>query len=117
MSKVLVTGADGFIGSHLVEHLTRKGIFVKAFCFYNSFSSCGWLSDTSLNLKNDIEIIFGDIRDRSFVEKQMSDVSCVFNLAALIGIPYSYDASQSYIDTNLIGTLNVCSSRSRGNSS
>ncbi len=107
MKKVLVTGADGFIGSHLVEHLTKKGLFVKALCQYNSFSSYGWLHDTNLNLEKDIEVILGDIRDRSFVENALKDIECIFNLAALIGIPYSYIAPQSYVDTNLIGTLNV----------
>ena len=106
-SKVLVTGADGFIGSHLVEHLIKKGLSVKAFCLYNSFGSYGWMEDTSLDLKNDVEIVFGDIRDRSFLNNQLEDVECIFNLAALIGIPYSYSATQSYIDTNLVGTLNV----------
>ena len=106
-SKVLVTGADGFIGSHLVEHLIKKGLSVKAFCLYNSFGSYGWMEDTSLDLKNDVEIVFGDIRDRSFLNSQLEDVECIFNLAALIGIPYSYSATQSYIDTNLVGTLNV----------
>ena len=106
-SKVLVTGADGFIGSHLVEHLIKKGLSVKAFCLYNSFRSYGWMEDTSLDLKNDVEIVFGDIRDRSFLNSQLEDVECIFNLAALIGIPYSYSATQSYIDTNLVGTLNV----------
>ena len=106
-SKVLVTGADGFIGSHLVEHLIKKGLSVKAFCLYNSFRSYGWMEDTSLDLKNDVEIVFGDIRDRSFLNNQLEDVECIFNLAALIGIPYSYSATQSYIDTNLVGTLNV----------
>ena len=107
MKKVLVTGADGFIGSHLVEHLTKKGLFVKALCQYNSFSSYGWLHDTNLDLEKDIEVILGDIRDRTFVENALKDIECIFNLAALIGIPYSYVAPQSYVDTNLIGTLNV----------
>ncbi len=110
MSKVLVTGASGFIGSHLVEHLINKGLSVKALCHYNSASSVGWLSDTALDLDNDVEIILGDIRDRSFVNSHLSDVDCIFNLAALIGIPYSYFAPQSYIDTNLVGTLNILES-------
>ena len=115
MSKVLVTGADGFIGSHLVEHLTKKGLFVKAFCFYNSFSSYGWLHNTVLDLDKDIEIILGDIRDRTFVNEQLSDVDCVFNLAALIGIPYSYSASESYVDTNIKGCLNILESAKKYN--
>ena len=107
VSKVMVTGADGFIGSHLVEYLIKKGLSVKAFCLYNSFGSNGWMGDTSLDLNKDVEIVFGDIRDRSFVNNQLNDVDCIFNLAALIGIPYSYSATQSYIDTNLVGTLNI----------
>lgn len=110
MSKVIVTGADGFIGSHLVEHLTKKGLFVKAFCYYNSFSSYGWLHDTDLNLGSDVEIVLGDIRDRTFVMDQLSGVDCIFNLAALIGIPYSYSAAQSYLETNIEGCLNVLES-------
>ncbi len=115
MSKVIVTGADGFIGSHLVEHLTQKGLFVKAFCFYNSFSSYGWLHNTELDLDNDIEIVLGDIRDRTFVNEQLSNVDCVFNLAALIGIPYSYSASESYVDTNIKGCLNILESAKKYN--
>ena len=107
MTKVLVTGAGGFIGSHLVEHLINKGVSVKALCHYNSTSSIGWMRDTSLDLDNDVEIILGDIRDRSFIHSHLFDVDCIFNLAALIGIPYSYYAPQSYIDTNLVGTLNI----------
>ena len=115
MSKVIVTGADGFIGSHLVEHLTKKGLFVKAFCFYNSFSSYGWLHNTELDLDKDIEIVLGDVRDRSFVNAHLSDVDCVFNLAALIGIPYSYSASESYVDTNIKGCLNILESAKKYN--
>ena len=115
MSKVIVTGADGFIGSHLVEHLTKKGLDVKAFCYYNSFSSYGWLHNTDLDLEKDIEIVLGDIRDRTFVSNQISDVDCVFNLAALIGIPYSYYAAESYIDTNIAGCLNILESAKKIN--
>ncbi len=107
MKKVFITGANGFIGSHLVEHLTKKGFSVKALCHYNSLSSYGWLHNTKLDLNKDIEVILGDVRDRSFINKHLNNVDCIFNLAALIGIPYSYDAAQSYIETNLIGTLNI----------
>ena len=107
MSKtVLVTGADGFIGSHLTEYLVQQGYKVKALNYYNSFNSWGWLEDTSC-LK-DIEVISGDIRDSHFVRKITKNVDTVFHLAALIAIPYSYVAPESYVDTNIRGTLNVC---------
>ena len=104
--KVLVTGADGFIGSHLTEMLLARGYSVKALCLYNPRSHSGWLT-TSKVLDGNLEIIYGDIRDRSFVEKCCQDVSIVFHLAALISIPYSYVAPASYIDTNIHGTLNI----------
>ena len=105
--KILVTGADGFIGSHLVEQLLKEGHDVKAFCLYNSFGSKGWLdtlSDKTLNL---IDIFFGDIRDPQSVKEAMKDCTHVFHLAALISIPYSYIAPKSYLDTNVYGTLNI----------
>ncbi|RYC71941.1 NAD-dependent 4,6-dehydratase LegB [Spirosoma sordidisoli] len=105
--KVLVTGADGFIGSHLVEKLLDDGYAVKAFVYYNSFNSWGWL-DTLPNEKlQDIEIFAGDVRDPNGVRTAMNDVSIVFHLAALIAIPYSYHSPDSYVDTNIKGTLNI----------
>lgn len=105
--KVLVTGADGFIGSHLVEELLEANYDVKAFCFYNSNSSYGWLDTLSKQKKDSIEFILGDIRDPFCVEQAMKSCDMVFHLAALIAIPYSYLAPSSYIDTNITGTLNV----------
>jgi len=103
--KVLVTGADGFIGSHLTEMLLDEGYNVKALVSYNSFNSWGWLE--GIRHRN-LEIIQGDIRDTFFCNKICEDVEIVFHLAALIAIPYSYQAPQSYIDTNITGTLNIC---------
>ena len=105
--KILVTGADGFIGSHLVELLLKEGYDVKAFCFYNSFGSKGWLDTLSEKTLNLIDIFFGDIRDPSSVKEAMKDCTHVFHLAALISIPYSYIAPKSYLDTNVYGTLNI----------
>lgn len=105
--KILVTGADGFIGSHLVEALVIKGYKVKAFVFYNSFSSWGWLDSLPEKVISKIEIFSGDIRDPNGVREAISDCSYVFHLAALISIPYSYHSPDSYIDTNIKGTLNV----------
>jgi NAD dependent epimerase/dehydratase len=102
----LVTGADGFIGSHLVEMLVKQGYAVKALAIYNSFNSWGWLSD--LNCKNQIDIITGDIRDPHFCKHITKDVDIIFHLAALIAIPYSYTAPDSYLETNIKGTLNIC---------
>jgi NAD dependent epimerase/dehydratase len=104
--KVLVTGADGFIGSHLVELLVQKGATVRALSYYNSFNYWGWLED--VNCLEKIEIVTGDIRDPYFCNSLVKDIDVVFHLAALIAIPYSYVAPDSYIDTNIKGTLNVC---------
>lgn len=104
---VLVTGADGFIGSHLCEELIQQGFKVKALVEYNSSNSIGWLNDLSKNKLNSIEIIYGDIRDIEFVNKIGKNVDIIFHLAALIAIPYSYIAPRSYIETNVIGTLNI----------
>ena len=103
--KILVTGADGFIGSHLTEMLVRTGAQVKALSLYNSFNNWGWLED--IEVLPDIEIVTGDIRDAHFVKKISRDVDMVFHLAALIAIPYSYMAPDSYVQTNIGGTLNV----------
>lgn len=105
--KVLVTGSDGFIGSHLVEHLIDEGCQVRAFAYYNSFNSWGWLDSLPREKLNQIEVVSGDIRDRGSVAKAMQDMEVVFHLAALIGIPYSYDSPESYVGTNITGTLNV----------
>ncbi|UYQ92431.1 NAD-dependent 4,6-dehydratase LegB [Chitinophaga horti] len=105
--KVLVTGADGFIGSHLVEKLISEGASVKAFVYYNSFNTWGWLDTLSPEQLNNIEIFAGDIRDPNGVRTAMKDIDIVFHLAALIAIPFSYHSPDSYIDTNVKGTLNV----------
>ncbi|MFD3394336.1 NAD-dependent 4,6-dehydratase LegB [Aquirufa sp. OSTEICH-129V] len=105
--KVLVTGADGFIGSHLVELLVQSGFQVKAFCCYNSFNSWGWLDTFSKELLEQIEIFTGDIRDPNGVRTAMEGIDIVFHLAALIAIPFSYHSPDSYIDTNVKGTLNI----------
>jgi NAD dependent epimerase/dehydratase len=104
--KVLVTGADGFIGSHLVEMLHHEGCQVRALSYYNSFNYWGWLEDVAC--RDEIEIISGDVRDSHFCKKITRDMDVVFHLAALIAIPYSYIAPDSYIDTNVRGTLNIC---------
>jgi len=106
MKTALVTGADGFIGSHLTERLVRQGYKVKALSQYNSFNYWGWLEDVSC--QDEIEIITGDIRDPAFCRKIAKDIDIIFHLAALIAIPFSYIAPASYIDTNVKGTLNIC---------
>ena len=106
MKKVLVTGADGFIGSHLSEMLVAKGYHVRALAQYNSFNNWGWLEN--LNCKKDIEIITGDVRDPHFCKTISKDVDIIFHLAALIAIPFSYIAPDSYVETNIKGTLNIC---------
>lgn len=103
--KVLVTGADGFIGSHLTQALLAQGCRVRALCIYNSFNSWGWLDDVR---HPNLEIITGDVRDAAFCRLITRDIDTVFHLAALIAIPYSYIAPQSYVDTNISGTLNIC---------
>lgn len=105
--KVLVTGADGFIGSHLVEELMKKGYEVKAFTYYNSFNTWGWLDTFPKEKLDQIEIFSGDIRDPNGVREAMKGVDWVFHLAALIAIPFSYHSPDSYVDTNIKGTLNV----------
>ncbi len=107
MKKVLVTGADGFIGSHLTEKLVELGYQVKAFVFYNSFNTWGWLDTLPKNVLNKIEIFSGDIRDPNGVREAMKGVDIVFHLAALIAIPFSYHSPDSYVDTNIKGTLNI----------
>jgi NAD dependent epimerase/dehydratase len=106
-SQVLVTGADGFIGSHLVERLVLEGARVRAFCLYNSRGSAGWLDDAGAATRAAIDVRLGDIRDARFVASAVEGVEVVFHLAALIAIPYSYVAAESFVDTNVRGTLNV----------
>ena len=107
MNKVLITGADGFIGSHLAESRVHEGPSVRAFVMYNSFNSWGWLDHVSAEIKKSIEIFPGDIRDPHGVKAAMRDCDAVLHLAALIAIPYSYTSPDTYIDTNVKGTLNV----------
>lgn len=107
MARALVTGADGFIGSHLVELLRDSGHQVRALALYNSFDSRGWLDD--LASMNGVEVVLGDIRDSGLCRELTTQVDVVFHLAALIAIPYSYVAPESYIATNVVGTLNMCS--------
>jgi UDP-glucose 4-epimerase len=106
-TRVLVTGADGFIGSHLTERLVALGADVRAFCFYNSNGSLGWLDSTGMAVRACLDVRLGDIRDARFVEEACRGVDVVFHLAALIAIPYSYIAPESFVDTNVKGTLNV----------
>jgi NAD dependent epimerase/dehydratase len=105
--KVLVTGADGFIGSHLAERLVVEGAGVRAFCFYNSSGSRGWLEGLPAEVAGEMEFVLGDIRDDRQVRDTCRDVDIVFHLAALVSIPYSYAAPASFVDTNIRGTLNV----------
>lgn len=104
--KALVTGADGFIGSHLVELLVREGYSVRALSQYNSFNNWGWLED--IDCLAQVEVVSGDVRDPHFCKHITKDIDVVFHLAALIAIPYSYVAPDSYVDTNVKGTLNIC---------
>ena len=114
MKSILVTGADGFIGSRLTEILVSKGYQVKALSQYNSFNNWGWLMD--INCQEKIEVLTGDIRDPHYCKYITKDVDTIFHLAALIAIPYSYIAPDSYVDTNIKGTLNICqAARENGN--
>lgn len=107
MNKILVTGAEGFIGSHLTEALIRVGFDVRAFILYNSFNSWGWLDHCAHDIKDQFEVFAGDIRDSNGVRTAMKDCDAVLHLAALIAIPYSYHSPATYIDTNVMGTLNI----------
>lgn len=107
MDKILVTGADGFIGSHLTEMLVEEGCQIKAFTYYNSFNNWGWLDTLPQNILKEIEIFSGDIRDPHGVRAAMKGMDTVYHLAALIAIPFSYHSPDSYVDTNIKGTLNV----------
>ena len=104
--KILITGADGFIGSHLTEMLVKQGAKVKALSQYNSFNYWGWLE--VLDCLNEIEVVSGDVRDPHFCKEITKNIDIIFHLAALIAIPYSYVAPDSYVDTNVKGTLNIC---------
>jgi len=105
--KILVTGADGFIGSHVVETLVKSGHDVRAFVLYNSFNSWGWLDESDKAIRDSIDIFAGDIRDPHGVDKAVENQEVILNLAALIAIPYSYHSPDTYIDTNIKGTLNI----------
>lgn len=111
--KILITGADGFIGSHLTEFLVKEKANITALSQYNSFNNWGWLED--VNCKKDIEIVCGDIRDSHFIKKITKNVDIIFHMAALIAIPYSYIAPDSYIETNIKGTMNICQSALENN--
>jgi len=106
-ARVLVTGADGFIGSHLTEALVNAGARVTALALYNSFDSYGWIDELPLDVRGELSLVRGDVRDAAFVAGIVRNQNIVFHLAALIAIPYSYVATQSYVDTNIIGSLNV----------
>lgn len=105
--KILITGADGFIGSHLTEALVRRGYDVRAFVFYNSFNSWGWLDSTPRDISSALDVFAGDIRDPHGVKEAMKGYDIVLHLAALIAIPYSYHSPDTYVDTNIKGTLNI----------
>lgn len=105
--KILVTGADGFIGSHLTESLVQQGYDVRAFIYYNSFNSWGWLDSSSESVKKNLDVFSGDIRDPHGVKEAMKGCDTVLHLASLIAIPYSYHSPDTYVDTNIKGTLNV----------
>ena len=113
MDRVLVTGADGFIGSHLTQLLVKRGYQVVALAQYNSFNSWGWLD--SIDCKKEIEIVSGDIRDPHFCKHITTEIDVIYHLAALIAIPYSYIAPDSYVDTNIKGTLNICQAAKENN--
>jgi len=114
--KVLVTGADGFIGSHLVEQLVRKGASVRALTYYNSWNSIGWLADADPTLVREVEIFSGDVRDAERVRQAVHGCEYILHLSSLIGIPYSYDAPRSYVETNIMGVLNILEACRRSDS-
>ena len=113
--KVLVTGSEGFIGSHLTERLLELGAEVTAFVLYNSFNNWGWIDTMKPDIKNEIKVFTGDVRDENCVRQAVKGIDVVFHLAALIAIPYSYYAPSSYVDTNIKGTLNVLQACREGN--
>src|SRR4051794_7723329 len=105
--RVFLTGADGFIGSHLTEALVRAGATVRALVYYNSWNALGWLGDIDAKVRAEIEIVPGDVRDPEQMRHVVKGAAYVFHLASLIGIPYSYEAPHSYVATNVTGTLNI----------
>ena len=107
---VFVTGADGFIGSHLVEILVNAGAKVRALVYYNSWNEIGWLKELESSIIQNIEIVYGDVRDSSFIQKQVKGMDYVFHLSSLIAIPYSYDAPNAYVETNINGAMNILNS-------
>lgn len=111
--KVLVTGAGGFIGSHLTELLVKEGLDVRAFVHYNSFNTWGWIDTFPEDIKKEIDVFAGDVRDPNGVQEAMKDCDAVFHLAALIAIPFSYHSPDTYVDTNIKGTLNVLQAAKR----
>lgn len=113
--KILVTGADGFIGSHVVETLVKSGHDVRAFVLYNSFNSWGWLDESDKSIRDSVDVFAGDIRDPHGVDKAVENQEVVLNLAALIAIPYSYHSPDTYIDTNIKGALNILQAARRHN--
>ena len=115
MKNILITGAEGFIRSHLTELLVRRGYNVKSFVFYNSFNSYGWLENSEKKIIDSLEIITGDIRDYGLIEEVSKNVDCIINLAALIGIPYSYKSPDSYLQTNTIGAMNIFQAAKKNN--
>ena len=106
-NKIFLTGSEGFLGSHLLELLVNKKYNVKALVQYNSFNNVGWLNNVDPKILKEVEIIFGDIRDKEFLENSIKNCSIIIHLAALIGIPYSFNAVRSYVETNITGTLNL----------
>lgn len=116
-NKILVTGADGFIGSHLCESLVKRGVRVRALVLYNSFSKEGWLDEIPKKIRNNIEVISGDIRDKELLVNISKNIDIIFHLAALISIPYSYGAPRSFLDTNTSGTLNILEAAKNSNCS
>ena len=109
-NNILITGAEGFIGSHLTEHLVQRNYNVKALCLYNSFNSWGWLDHIDHSITKDIEIVLGDIRDPKIIDDSIKNIDVVIHLASLIAIPHSYHSPYSYLETNVLGTLNIMES-------
>ena len=106
--RVFITGADGFIGSHLAEELARAGAKVKCLVYYNSWNSCGWLEDLAPDVFKELEIVFGDVRDAELMRICAENMDCIFHLSSLVSIPYSYRAARSFVQTNIEGALNIC---------